>query len=214
MKLTRNSNNNLGFLSLWKTFSLLLLLVGIALKSYGQIYVGNNAIVFVQKGTELHISEEKTNPPQTVKIYIEENAHIINFPNDTAIEIVYLKKQKPLQKNKKTSTRNSSAQPSPPPMIEKDIESENGTSVLSFNSIPRTPSGLFYSGQSTKAALVHNTNLGTKFFPQKKSYYNSNNHLFYLNDNNQIKFSSNDFLLSWQTGLKAHITRPPPFLYS
>lgn len=208
MKLTKSINNNLWFPFLWKTYSLLLLLVGFSYQSFGQIHIGKNATLSIQEGTVFHISENNENQLQKAKIYVEENAKIINFSTDSIAEIVYVKKEKQTKKNKEARLPNKSEKSLQPPMVKKDTESEK-KSVLSFLPKPTTPLALFYSGKTTRAALVQNINLGTKFFPQKKSY--NIVHSFLLNNDLQISISSNEFLLTQQTILEGHITRPPPF---
>lgn len=210
MKLTKANNNNFRFPSLWKTYSLLLLLVGMSSQSFGQIYVGENATVSVQEGTNFHISENKTEEFQTVKIYVGENAKIINFPKDSLIEIVYFKNEKQPQKSRETIAQNKPKKPLQPTKVEMGTEPESRKSALSFNSIPKTPSALFYSGRATKAALVQNISFRAKFSPTKKSY-NNTIHSFLLNDDQQIKTSSNEILLLQQANLEKYITRPPPF---
>lgn len=209
MKLTKSINNNLWFPFLWKTYSLLLLLVGFSYQSFGQIHIGKNATLSIQEGTVFHISENNENQLQTAKIYVEENAKIINFSTDSIAEIVYVKKEKQTKKTKDATLQNKSEKYSQPPMVKKDTESEK-KSVLSFVPKQTPPSSLFYSGKTTKAALIQNINLGTKFFPLKKSY-NSIVHSFLLNNDPQISISSNEFLLRQQADLEGYITRPPPF---
>lgn len=208
MELTKSSNNNLGFLSLWRTCSLLLLLVGISSQSFGQIHIGKNATLSIQEGTVFHISENSDEKSQTAKIYVEENAKIINFSTDSIAEIVYVKKEKQIKKAKDATLQNKSEKSLQPPMVKKDTESEK-KSVLSFVPKQTPPSSLFYSGRSTKAALVQNISLGAKFFPLKKSH--NIVHPFLWNDDRQINVSSNEFLLLQQADLEGHITRPPPF---
>lgn len=210
MKLTKTNNNSLCFSCLWKTCSLLLLLVGISVKSFGQIYIGDNATVSIQQGTKIHISEDKTDKRQTAKVYVSENAQTINFPKDALVEIVYLKKEKQSQKTKKEVTpQNRSKRSSQPVLVKKETEPENRKAVLSFNSIPKTPSALLLAGKSTKAALLQNISSATKFFPQKNSHSN-NIHSFLQKDGQQIKISVNELLLLQQANLEGYITRPPP----
>lgn len=187
----------------------LLLLVGISTKSFAQIYIGQNAIVSIQKGTILHISENNTHPHLTAKIYAEENSTIINLANDSFPEIVYLKNDKQPKKNKGTIAKNKLKKNSQPPIVKQGTQSENREGAFSFSGTTKPSTSLFHSGKSTKAALVQNISMGTKFFPFKNSYKSDFNS-FLLNNDNQIKISANEFLLSQQANLEEYTTRPPP----
>lgn len=206
MKLTKINNNNRDFL-LWKVCGLLLLLVGISVKSFGQIYIGENVTLSIQKGTNFHISESRDDKSQTARIYVAENAKIINLSKHVLVT-VSLKREKQSLKDK-TLAKNKSKKPLPLPIVKRDTEPENGTGVLSFSSIPKTPSTIFYFGRSTQVALAQNIST-IKFFPEKKYY--SIAHSKFLNRNRQIKISSIEFLLLPQhVNIEDHITRPPPF---
>lgn len=210
MKLTKIFNNNSYFLLTWKICGMLLLLVGMSVQSFGQIFIGKNATVSIQEGTELHISDNKNDKLHTAKVYVAENAKIINLAKDSLVEIVYLKNEKQPQKSKETIAQNKPQKPIPPTVEETDTKPENRPGVLSFNSIPKKPLTLLYSGNSAQLALVQNISFSFKLFPLKKS----NNNIVYsflLNDDGKINTSSNELLLIQQTDLERNITRPPPY---
>lgn len=210
MKLTKIYNNNLNFLSLWKVCGLLLLLVGISSQSFGQIYVGENAVISVQEGTVIHISDDKTNESQKAKIYVGKNTQLTNFPSDSLVEIVYLAKENQPETAKAQIPQKKPKKPLQPPIIKEDTEPENRTGVLSFASGHKSPSALFYAGKTTKAALAQ-SNHSVKLF-QAKIQKENTSFTFISSDKLQIKENFLDSLRKSKLHLEDNITRPPPFL--
>lgn len=162
-------------------------------------------IVFSVKGiAQLHVSENTV-------ITIKENTVVYGTDKISVAKILTAEKETKSKKSGKIAKHNSDAKkPLQSPMISKDAKPEKRKSILTFSSIPKTPSALFYSGKTTKAALVQNISLRAKFFPLKNSH-NSIFHSFLLDGDQQINISLNEFLLIQQANLEEYITRPPPF---
>jgi len=174
------------------------------------MYVGENAVISVQEGTVIHISDNKTNEPEKAKVYIGQNTQLTNFPSDSLVEIVYLAKENQSQKTKVLVTHKKSKTPLQPPIIKEDTEPENRTSVLSFASGHKPQSALFYAGKTTKAALVQSSH-SVKLF-QAKIQKENTSFTFINSEKLQIKENFLDSLRKSQLHLEYNITRPPPFL--
>lgn len=164
-------------------------------------------IVFSVRGiAQLHVSGNTV-------ITIKENTVLHGADKISAAKILTTEKETQSKKSKKIAKHNSDAKkPLQSPVISEDAKPEKRKSILTFSSIPKTPSALFYSGKTTKAALVQYTGFGLKFPPKK--IHDNIIHSFLLNNNQQINISSNEFLLKQQANLEGNITRPPPFQFS
>lgn len=169
----------------------LLFFIIFSVRAIAQLHVSGNTVITIKENTALYSAGE---------VYVA--------------KILTAEKETQSKKSKKIAKHNSEAKkPLQSPVISEDAKPGKRKSILTFSSIPKTPSTLFYSGKTTKAALVQNINLGTKFIPVKNSH-NSIFHSFFLDVDQQINISSNDFLLTQQADLEGHITRPPPFQFS
>lgn len=185
MKLIKNNNINYQFLVCHGKHCWLLLLMGFSLNSFAQIHVSGNTVFTVKENTGIYI-----------------------VGGASEITSVNVKKYKSAAKRKPTIKKQKKDLNSLP-MAKRDTALENRTGVLSFTSKQKAPSALFYSGRTTKAALVQSGNFIVKSFPPKKAY---NNKLisFLPNVDSQIKTSFCRHFAKPQIHLEEHITRPPP----
>lgn len=186
MKLIRNNNFSLYFLKRSGSLGLWLLWMSFSVNSMAQIHVSGNTVFTVKENTSIYMAG-----------------------GASEITSVNVKKYKSAT-NRKTIVKKAKKDLNSLPMAKKDTAPEKRTGVLSFTSKQKEPSALFYSGKTTKAALVHSGNFGVKSFPPKK-HTSKIIHTFLLDVDQQIKTSFADTLPKPQIHLEEHITRPPPY---
>lgn len=167
----------------WLLFFLVFYVNGTA-----QIHVSGNTVFTISENTIIYVADQQEEMPIVVQK---------ETPSKKSKQIAQQKKKiiKPLQ----------------PPIIKKDTEPEK-KSVLSFSSVPKTPSALLYSDKSIRIALLNSGNFVVKLFPPKKAK-NNTIHTIFLNDNDQqMETSFAGTLPKPQNHLENQITRPPPTL--
>lgn len=188
MKPIKNNSINSCFPCTVGKYNWLLFFIIFYVNGTAQIHISGNTVFTIAENTTIHVADQQEEMP------------------------IIVQKETPSKKSKQIAKQEKkSKKPLQPPIVIKDTGPEK-KSVLSFSSVPKTPSALLYSDKSIRIALLNSGNFVVKLFPPKKAKNNSI-HTIFLNDNDQqMETSFAGTLPKPQNHLENQITRPPPTL--